>query len=195
MARRRYPVKKRELTKVNDLKRPNLNVDLIIDTRETIPWDFSKMKMPRYFNIQNIYYDKLDYGDYSIVGYDVPSSVSGEFGIIVERKRTMEEFIGNILSDTNWNRFKRVAEGMSNYRHKTIIIEDDLRDAYKRYRDRKGPSKYFSVPPEFISSRIGELRTRWGIDVFFASDLYLAKRHALDIFKFGVWEDMKHDCY
>jgi len=154
-----------------------LNVNIIIDTREKRPWEFKKT--PSGMNVSNIYHDKLDAGDYCLLGLEFPNQ---NFSVIVERKAKMEEFLGNIGS--NWKRFKRELEKLSEFKRPLIIVEDDMSKAYARYKSSRGRRKgYFNLPPEFIIKRISEIYIDYGVPVFFASSRSMGERFALNFFK------------
>jgi len=162
----------------------NIKIRIIRDTRETSPWDFEG-SIPSKLDIVTIYDDTLDAGDYSIVGYDLPNDTCS---IIIERKRSLEEFIGNI--GKNWDRFQRELEKLSLYEYKYIIIEDDLHNAYSRYKSSR---TYFNMPPEFIISRISDINIRYGVSTHFLTQKYYAQRYALNLFKYVVTKDNSYD--
>lgn len=154
-----------------------LSVDIIIDTRERKPWEFKKP--PSGISINNIYHDKLDAGDYCLLGLEFPNQ---EFSVRIERKAKMEEFLGNIGS--NWERFKRELDKLSEFEKPAIIIEDDMSKAYARYKSSRGKRRgYFNLPPEFIIKRVSEIYINYGVPVFFASSRSMGERFALNFFK------------
>jgi ERCC4-type nuclease len=154
-----------------------LDVNIIIDTREKRPWEFKSV--PSGMNINNIYHDKLDAGDYCLLGLEFPEQ---DFSVIIERKAKMEEFLGNI--GYNWKRFKRELEKLSEFERPAIIVEDDMSKAYARYKSSRGRRRgYFNLPPEFIIKRISEIYIDYGVPVFFASSRSMGERFALNFFK------------
>jgi ERCC4-type nuclease len=165
------------LNKARNVLKNTINVSVIVDTREKNPWDL-KGKMPSGFKIKNIYTDKLDAGDYSIVGHDLPND---DFSIVIERKASLEEFIGNI--GRGWKRFQIELEKMAQYKNPVIIIEDDLKDSYSKYKMKKGPGRYFNVSPDFILKRVSEIYTKYGVPTVFASNKYFAQRLAGQLFR------------
>ena len=154
-----------------------LDVNIIIDTREKKPWEFKNI--PSGVLINNIYHDKLDAGDYCLLGLEFPNQ---DFSVIIERKAKMEEFLGNI--GCNWKRFKRELKKLSEFKRPAIIVEDDMSKAYARYKSSIGRRRgYFNLHPEFIIKRISEIYIDYGVPVFFASSRSMGERFALNFFK------------
>jgi ERCC4-type nuclease len=151
---------------------------VIIYNQEKKPWDFSE-KLPSHFFVKNTVVKNLEYGDYTIVGYDLPEFKNS---IIIERKASVEEFLGNI--GKNWDRFQRELDGLRKYSKPYIIVEDDLHDAYAKYKSRN-PKRgmYFTLPPDFLLSRVSEIDYKWGIKTLFLSNKYFARRYACNLFR------------
>ena len=164
-----------------------INVSVVVDTREKEPWTFDG-EMPSNLRIKKIYADKLDAGDYTIVGHDL---VADDFGIVIERKNSLEEFIGNI--GRGWERFKVELEKMSKYKIAAIIIEDDLKDSFAKYKSSSGFGRYFNVSPNFIIKRVSEIESQYGVSTYFMSNKYFAQRLACNLFRDVVLMDRKLD--
>ena len=83
---------------------------IIVDTREQKPLLFEnyKIKTAR---------DKLDAGDYSLVGHDRPGD---DYSLIIERKENTQELLNNISS--KWEQFVRELELMRKYKYRFIIV-------------------------------------------------------------------------
>jgi ERCC4-type nuclease len=160
---------------------------VIVDTREKNPWTFEG-EMPSNLHIKKIYSDKLEAGDYTIVGYDLEGD---DYGIVIERKNSLEEFIGNI--GRGWDRFKIELEKMSKYRTAVIIIEDDLKDSFSKYKSKTGHGRYFNVSPNFIVKRIAEIKSRYKVSTYFMSNKYFAQRLACNLFRDAVMLDEELD--
>ena len=161
---------------------------VIVDTREKSGWDFEG-KLPSNIYIKKIYRDKLEAGDYTIVGYESPDD---EFGVIIERKNSVEEFLRNI--GKNWDVFKRELEKLSKYKVAAIIVEDDLSEAYKRFNAKAGKyGKIFNLPPDFILKRVSEIKSMYGVSVFFVSSKYNGQRLACNLFKNCIMQDKEYD--
>ena len=152
--------------------------NVIVDNQEKKPWDF-KEKLPSKFFFKDIIVRNLDYGDYTIEGYDLPEFKNS---IIIERKASVEELLGNI--GKNWERFQRELDGLQKYSKSLIIVEDDLHDAYAKYTARN-PKKgmYFTLPPDFLLARVCEIDHKWGIKTLFLSNKYFARRYACNLFR------------
>jgi len=165
------------LQKARNVLRNSIPVSVIVDTREKDPWTFEG-KLPSNLYIKQIYFDKLDAGDYCIIGHELPTD---DYGLIIERKASLEEFIGNI--GRSWDRFQLELDKMSNYQTAVIIIEDDLSSAFSKYKSRSGHGKYFNVSPNFIVKRVSEIQSRYGVSTYFMSTKYFAQRLACNLFK------------
>jgi len=164
-----------------------IGVSVVVDTREKDPWTFEG-ELPSNLHIKKTYSDKLEAGDYTIVGYDLEGD---DYGVVIERKNSLEEFIGNI--GRGWDRFKVELEKMSKYRIAAIIIEDDLKDSFAKYKSKKGYGKYFNVSPNFIVKRISEIKSRYGVSTYFMSNKYFAQRLACNLFRDAVILDGELD--
>jgi ERCC4-type nuclease len=157
-------------------------VNLIIDTREQTPWEFDAL--PSDFVINTVQTDKLDAGDYTIVGYDLP----GPDGIIIERKRGLNEINTNF--GAQWDRFMRECERLSEYGSAHIIVEDDLSAAFDRYTEKYTGVNY---PPAFFLKRTAQIQLRYGVQVHYASNRRYAQYLASYLFQNHVYEDWKLD--
>ena len=156
----------------------SLCINVIVDTREKTPWDFSG-SLPKKLLVKEVKVMGLKFGDYSIEGYEQPEFKNS---VIIERKASVIEFLANI--GKNWERFQNELDGLSKYSKPLILIEDDLRDSYAKYKMRK-PKKgcYFTLPPDFVISRGCEIDYKWGVKTLFLSNKYFAKRYACNIFR------------
>jgi ERCC4-type nuclease len=164
-----------KLIKKSNVEKNAIDVDIIIDTREQLPWSFKNI--PSGISLRNTYIDTLSAGDYCLVGMSGEKN-SQEFSVIVERKAKMEEFLGNI--GTNWERFKKELEKLSKFSRPVIIIEDDMSKAYARYKCRRG---FFNLHPSFILKRVAEIYVEYNIPVFFVSNRSTGEQLALSLFK------------
>jgi ERCC4-type nuclease len=158
-------------------KRSKLTANVVVDTRENKPWTF-ELKLPSNLAIGSMEIRKLDAGDYSLVGFDEP----GPNSIIIERKQSLEEFLGNL--GRHWERFERELEKLSQYGTALIIIEDDLKTAYSRFRK----TKFFNMPPEFIIKRIADIQCRYSVSTHFLSNRTYAQKFCLNMFKYFLLE-------
>ncbi|MBC8284970.1 MAG: ERCC4 domain-containing protein [Nitrospinae bacterium] len=192
MPRKKQPIRKRRssgLQKARNAIRNAIPVAVIVDTREKDPWTFEG-ELPSNLYIKQIYSDKLEAGDYCIIGYELDSD---DYGLVIERKASLEEFINNL--GKGWDRFKLELEKMSKYHTSVIIIEDDLSKAFSRYKSRSGYGKYFNVSPNFIIKRISEIQTEYGVSTYFMSTKYMAQRLACSLFKDVIKLDEALDDY
>ena len=177
------PKRSSGLQKARNAIKNAISVSVVVDTREKDPWSFDG-EMPSGLHIKKVFVDKLDAGDYTIVGYDLDGD---DYGVIIERKNSLVEFIGNI--GKGWERFKSELEKLSKYRIAAIIIEDDLKDSFARYKSSTGYGKYFNVSPNFILKRVSEIKSRYGVSTYFMSNKYFAQRLACNLFKDAILLD------
>jgi len=183
-------LKKNIETKKEKRKKSKLiDISIIVDTREQTPWKFDN-KLPSKLSINTIYIDTLEAGDYTIVGYDLPAD---DFSIIVERKNSLIEFIGNVGNKKGWTRFQKELEKLSLYKNAFVVIEDDLNNAYSRYKCRRGRDKYFNVPPEFLLKKFAEIKIKFGVDVCLMSNPSISEKFVLNLFKNTLLADFALD--
>lgn len=155
-----------------------VGICVVIDSREKNAWDFEK-NLPSGLYIKKTFIDKLDAGDYTIVGFDLPDD---DYSVIVERKASLEEFLGNI--GRNWDVFKKELEKLKEYKNKVILIEDDLNNIYARFNAKKGIyGRAFNIHPNFVLKRVSEIYTEYNIPVMFVSNKSNAQRIACNIFR------------
>ena len=141
--------------------------NVIIDSREKKPWDFSDGLPSDFF---------VPCGDYSLEGF------SDTNGIIIERKNSIEEIVGNF--GKNWDRFQNELDKLAQYKRAYIIVEDDLRDSFARYAVRNPlKGKYFTLSPDFILKRVCEIDYKWNVKTLFLSNKYFAKKYVCNMFK------------
>lgn len=156
---------------------------ILVDSREKKPWQFND-GLPSGFAVKETKTIGLPCGDYSLEGFD---SVDG---IIIERKNSIEELIGNY--GKNWDRFQKELDKLSKFKKSYILVEDDLRDAFARYEisdPKKG--KYFTLSPDFILKRACEIDHNWGVKTLFLSNKYFAKKYMCNLFKHILEENKK----
>ena len=172
MPRRGYADARKQAQKT---LKETIYANVIVDTREKKPWDFED-GLPSGFFVKEIKNIALPCGDYSLEGFDAKD------GIIIERKNSIEEVIGNF--GKNWDRFQKELDKLAEYKMPYIIVEDDLRDSFARYnvRDPK-KGRYFTLSPDFILKRVTEIDYKWGIKTLFLSNKYFAKKYMCNLFK------------
>ena len=104
MPRKGYTDARRQAQKT---LKETIYANVIVDTREKKPWDFSD-GLPSFFAVREIKNIALPCGDYSLEGHD------GKDGIIIERKNSIEEVIGNF--GKNWDRFQKELDKLAEYK-------------------------------------------------------------------------------
>ena len=121
--------------------------------------------------------DKLDFGDYSIRGF--------EKSITVERKE-MLEFIGEVGSDDH-DDFRHKLMEMSKYERKWLLIHSTEKELlhYNQSNYAYGPKVHHNV----VRGSLASIQGRLGVPVYFAATRWDAERFILDIFiKFFKWK-------
>lgn len=128
-------------------------MNLIIDSAEKQPLLFST-----YENVKTCV-DSLPCGDYTLVGYDMPGD---EESVIFERKADCQELVTNL--GKKWPQFEAVAQMMSKYQHKTIIVcgPDNFQYLYDR--------GFTQMHPNFMYKRLAYLWVNYGISTIFLQD-------------------------
>jgi ERCC4-type nuclease len=100
---------------------------------------------------------KLDYGDYTLVGL--------EDYVVIERKKSIEELCGNF--GKNRDRFLREIARMAHVPHKFIVVEDYASSIFKRHFSRMSSSS--------VLGSITSLMLKHGIYVIFAGNEKFAR--------------------
>lgn len=141
------------------------NFQIIVDTREQHPWEFSKMEKT---------IAKLDTGDYSLKGL--------EDIFCIERKGSVSEFANNITE----KRFKDVIERLSNVQHSFLLFEFNLEDVLQYPVGSTVPKRMWSklrISPKFILKHINELQLLHNVKVLFCGDAAKAEKIALALMR------------
>lgn len=139
---------------------------IIVDTREQEPLTFSLKE-----DIQ-IGRDKLECGDYSIAGYDLPGD---DGSIIIERKQNCNELCGNL--GANWERFQKELEKMAEYKHKMILVCGPNNFPYIHGRG------YTKLHPNFVYKQLSIIHIKYGIPTIFAGTREDAEEYMYRYFK------------
>lgn len=154
------------------MAKEKLNLDIIVDTREQTPWDFSDQFA------QDKYYDftanrgTLKTGDYSLKGL--------EDIFVIERKASSAEIAQNITED----RFEKEFQRLVNYKYKFVICEFDMRDVMNYPIGSGIPERLWAkirISGKYILKRITELQIEYNVPFLFAGDF--AVEQAITIFK------------
>lgn len=141
-------------------------MQIIVDTREQEP-----LKFEGYEGL-TLCKDKLDAGDYTLVGHDMPND---DDSVIIERKASCRELLGNL--GAGWDRFKNELEILSKYRHKCIVVCGHNNFDYLYTRDMT------KLSPNFVYKRLGDIYLTYGISVFFANSREEAESYIARMFK------------
>ena len=142
-------------------------MNIIIDTREQIPWSLDG------FETIN---RKLDTGDYSIEGLEDVFSI--------ERKKSTAEVSVNIGRD--WTRFEKELVRLKEFRFAFLICEYPLKnviDFPKNSGIPKRQLKYLKVSANFMMSRMNLIQNKYGIRIIYAEDAMDAEMKATAIFE------------
>lgn len=138
---------------------------IIIDTREQIPWEFGYHDTAK---------QKLDTGDYSIVGF--------ENIIAIERKKSVSELATNLSE----SRFKDVLERLSQIKHPYMVFEFDIDEVYSFPVGSDIPKKLWDklrISGNYIIKRLIEIQLQYGIQVVFCGDPNNAERFTVSLMK------------
>lgn len=139
---------------------------IIRDTREQDPWKFEAYEEVKFC------VDKLDYGDYTLVGHDQSGD---DNSIIIERKKDCQELCGNL--GTGWERLVEEAKGLSKYKYKQIVV---CGPENFNYLIQKGFTK---LNLNFIYSQIALLYIKYDISTVFFPNKEQAENYAYRLFR------------
>jgi ERCC4-type nuclease len=127
---------------------------IVTDTREQTPWTFSAAC--------DVEIRKLDYGDYSVAGY--------ESRWAIERK-SLADLVGSLTAGRD--RFLRELARLRRYEQSAIIVEATVADVRAHdYRSR--------IPPATLMANVAMLRSRY-CPVYFEGTPALAALAAEDL--------------
>lgn len=138
---------------------------IIIDTREQIPWEFG------YHNTAK---QKLDTGDYSMVGF--------ENILAIERKKSVSELATNLSE----SRFKDVLERLSKIKHPYMVFEFDMDEVYTFPVGSDIPKKLWDklrISGNYIIKRLIEIQIQYNIQIIFCGDANNAERFTVSLMK------------
>ena len=145
------------------MKKDNFNI--IIDTREQLPWEFGNNVTSK---------QKLDTGDYSIEGM--------EHLLTIERKQSVSEIANNITE----TRFPAFLERMSIIPHKFMLFEFDLDDVYQFPVGSDIPKSKWDklrISNNYIMKNISLFHIKYGIHTIFCGDSDNAEKMAVRIMR------------
>lgn len=152
---------------------------IIRDTRETKGWDFEFYQD----GIDEIIDKKLDYGDYSLSGY--------EKSICIERKASSGELAQNL--GRNHKRFKKQILAMAEYDYKYIVCEFSLKQlmAFPKYSGIPFPLlKKVKITGKFIINCLDKYYSEYGVETIFCGNRDIAEAKAVELLK-SFYEEIK----
>lgn len=138
---------------------------IIVDTREQQPWNFKT-----YGTVSQ----KLDTGDYSVVGL--------ENIVTVERKKSVNEFATNITE----KRFKDWVGRLADIEFAFVLLEFGLEDVLRYPVGSNIPKRMWSkikISPNFIIKNLLDIQLKYNINVLFCENHHYAEHLAEQIFK------------
>lgn len=142
----------------------------------------SREKSKHGWNLPNCIIQKLDTGDYSLVGL--------ENQFTIERKRNTAELAANLIQD----RFVRELERMNQMSHPYIICEFNQNRLHEYPKNSGIPynrQKYIKLSPAYLVKRILDLQNLYPkIAWIFCEDKLEAEIKALEIIR-EVYENYK----
>lgn len=115
--------------------------------------------------------DKLNAGDYTISGHDLPGD---DYSIIIERKKNCRELLGNL--GVKWDAFQREAERLRGYYFKQIVV-CDLPNF--EYLYDQGLTK---MHPGFVYQRLALLATEYNFTTTFMPTPEAAENYIFRLF-------------
>jgi len=145
-----------------------LKFNIIQDTREQTPWNFTDKC------VGEVIVDKLDYGDYAIEGY--------EDLVWIERKASPSELAKNMFEE----RFEKLLNNIQNYPHKYIVCEFSMDDLYN-YPYKSGLPKSvirkIKIRGKMIMSYLASISLEYKINVVYAYNAHHAQLYTTSIMK------------
>jgi hypothetical protein len=138
---------------------------IIIDTREQIPWEFE---------LHNTAKQKLDTGDYSILGF--------EDIIAIERKKSVSELATNLSE----SRFNDVLERLSKIKHPYMIFEFSLEEVYNFPVGSDIPKRLWDklkISGNYIVKRLIEIQLKYNIQIVFCDYPSNAEKFSISLIK------------
>jgi ERCC4-type nuclease len=138
---------------------------IIIDTREQIPWEFGFHDTAK---------QKLDTGDYSILGL--------ENIIAIERKKSVSELATNLSE----SRFKDVLERLSKIKHPYMVFEFSLDEVYNFPVGSDIPKRMWDklrISGNYIIKRLIEIQLQYNIQVIFCDYPSNAEKFSVSLMK------------
>lgn len=148
--------------------------NVIIDTREQIPWEFEQFSSASH---------KLDTGDYSIEGL--------ENIFAIERKKTVSEIAQNLSE----SRFKDVLERLSKLKYKYMLCEFSIDDILKYPVGSNIPKskwQYLKITSQYILKKLTEIQVQYDIHIIFCGDRHSARQYAQSLMKRVYDEQQKN---
>lgn len=139
--------------------------NIIVDTREQLPWDFEGHSTSS---------RKLDTGDYSIEGL--------EEVFCIERKRSVAEIANNISE----KRFVDVLDRMSKFQHKFMLLEFTLNNVLDYPVGSSVPKKIWGslkINSKYILKYLTNISIKYNIHTIYCGNKENAETMALSIMK------------
>lgn len=136
--------------------------NIIVDTREQTPWEFCSA------SVNEVYYGKLDSGDYSIEGY--------ESRFTIERKSSVSELFANVVQD----RFERELDRLSKYEYKFLMLEFSFDDILRFPVGSNIPKykwKHLKIKPQFVIKQLSMYNIKYNVPTIFAG----SRKNAISI--------------
>ena len=149
----------------------NKNFNVIVDTREKLPWSLSSSC------IRETKYEKLRTGDYSVEGL--------EEDLCIERKMSVSEIAQNV----NQKRFKKELERMMTYRWRYILLEAHMQEVVDYPHASDLPPNVLNkikVSGSYLLKCINRMEASYGVHFIFCGNSYNAAWVAINLMKEAV---------
>ena len=132
-----------------------MNLDIIIDSREKLPFEFTSSK------VNSVTTRKLDTGDYSLEGF--------EDILCIERKDSVSEFYNNITQKRFWAEMER----MKNYKYRFLLFEFSVSQVEQFPYGAGLPKNVINklkISSAYLMKCIARIQIEYGIHVVFGED-------------------------
>jgi ERCC4-type nuclease len=146
----------------------NVGLKIIQDTREKKPWEFDQDW------IDDVIVQKLDYGDYSLYGY--------ERSLCIERKRNTAEIANNMIAA----RFTKLLNNISNFQYPFLICEFSISDIVNFPIGSGLPKRVMhrtKVSAGWMLSFMSKISIDYGINIIYAGNRHYAQIYAAALMK------------
>ena len=155
-------------------------MEILIDTKEQLPYDFSSCIMA---SSNTLIHENVKTGDYTVRGMDDL--------ICIERKKSVAELAGNSTEA----RFKRELERMSKIKHSFLMLEFSYFDIdiYPEGSDiPKSKWKKLKIKGPFIMGFLASIQLEYGINVLMCGNRDYAEFNTYKLLE-KTWKKYRYE--